>query len=315
MKNHAIGVDIGGTVIKAALIDSKSRIIKKTERPTCAEKGIVNFAELLKSTANELRDDSVAGIGIGIAGVINRDRDTLIESPNLPGFNNYKLKKELASMLNTSVYMENDANCAALGEMWTGTGKNLDSFLFITLGTGVGSGLILNRRLWTGDEGKAGEFGHSVLLPDGPLCACGKRGCLEALSSGSAMVRTAKERLMCGEKSSLELIFNKNSAYVTPKSIYDEAVKGDEMCFDILEKSAKMLAIGISNVNNLLDIDNYIIGGGVSKSFHLVEEYLVSEVKRNVFPTARDRITISLSELGNDAGVYGAGYLVFNKST
>lgn len=314
MNGYIIGIDIGGTMIKGALFDLQGGLIKKDETSTRAEKGQEKFIENIISFVNLLQKETgkASSLGIGIAGVLDKERETLLESPNLPLLKNVPLKKLLESELGIPVFIENDANIAALGELWAGDGKGIDNFLLLTLGTGIGSGLILNGDLWTGETGKAGEFGHAVVNPDGAQCACGKKGCLEAHSSGSAMVRMAREALAKGRESSLQNLYKNNPDALTPKAIYTEAKNGDELCLEIFKEAARFLAIAISDVNNLLDIHNFIIGGGVSKASHIFEAGLREEVKKRVFSVSKEKIRIIISKLGNDAGIFGAGYLAKN---
>lgn len=314
MHKHIIGIDIGGTMIKGALFDRQGVLIKKESVPTADEGGQEQFIETIVSLAAILGSavPAVASIGIGIAGVLDAKRTTLLESPNLPRLHELQLKQMLESKISVPVLLENDANCAALGELWAGAGRGVSNFLFFTLGTGIGSGLILNGRLWTGEQGKAGEFGHIIVNPLGALCACGKQGCLEAHASGSAITRMACEALARGDASSLQSLYRESSDALTPERIYLEARNGDVLCNAVYREAAQYLAIGIANVNNLLDIHTFIIGGGVSKAMHLVETYLLEEVTKRVFEVSRERIRISVSQLGNDAGVYGAGYMALH---
>ena len=311
MNDYIVGIDIGGTMIKGASFDTGGGLLRKEETSTQAEKGPEKLIENIVSLAHLLQtgNDKTSAMGIGIAGVLNKDRTVLLESPNLPLINNLPLKKLLESELNIPVFLENDANVAALGELWAGDGKGLDNFLLLTLGTGIGSGLILGGSLWTGETGKAGEFGHVIVNPQGAQCGCGKKGCLEAHSSGSAMTRMAREALAKGRDSSLQNLYKDNPDALTPKAIYTEAKNGDALCLDIFQEAARFLAIAISDVNNLLDIHNFIIGGGVSKAYHIFEGGLRGEVEKKVFNVSRDKIRITISKLGNDAGVFGAGYL------
>jgi len=309
MGSHVIGIDVGGTMIKGGLFDEHGTLIKKESIPTGKGDDQEHFIDAISSLAGLLQKDGPAsGLGMGAAGVIDRERTLLIESPNLPCLNNFPVKQMLERTLSMPVFIENDANVAALGERWAGSGKDESSFLLITLGTGIGSGLILNGSLWSGEKGKAGEFGHLVVNPDGALCACGKKGCLEAHASGTAIVRMAREELAAGGQTSLQPSHDTPDG-VTPEAVYREAKKGDRICADIYYTAARYLAVGIANVNNLLDIHHFILGGGVSKAFDLFADVLIKEIRCNVFSVSRDAVRVVVSRLGNDAGIYGAGYL------
>jgi len=311
MNKHLLGIDIGGTLIKGALFDNSGSMVTRAEIPTGGDRGVDHFIENIIALAGTLqkKGPSASALGVGITGQLDRERRILIESPNLPLLNNLPLKEYLCSRLQMPVFIENDANVAALGELWVGDGRDIQNFLLFTLGTGIGGGLILNGKLWTGDLGKAGEFGHVIVEPGGAQCGCGKCGCLEAHSSGSAMVRIAREALAGGMASSLKTLYDTNPENITPKAIYIEARKGDALCNNIFHEAARYLAQAISNVNNLLDIHTFIIGGGVSKASEIFHAGLMQEVQNRVFSMSKDKISIIISRLGNDAGVYGAGFL------
>ena len=314
MEKFTIGLDIGGTLIKGALFDAGANPVKKASVPTASGNAEEAFIATIESLVKTLQKDHrpAASVGIGIAGLIDADRKSLIESPNLPHLKKLALKKILEARLGLSVFIENDANAAALGELWAGAGKDLPNFLLFTLGTGIGSGLVLNGKLWTGETGKAGEWGHVVVQPDGAMCACGKKGCLEAHSSGTALVRMAKDALTGGRKTSLRSRYQQSPDTVTPEAIYNEAKNGDALCREIYFSAARYLAIALSNANNLLDIHTFIIGGGISRAFPLFETYLLEETRKRVFDISKKRIHITVSQLGNDAGTYGAAYLARN---
>ncbi len=298
-------------MIKGALFDSQATLLHKDSVETHAEKGETELIDSLVTLVNLLQKENTqsASIGIGIAGVIDSKKTTLLESPNLPHLHNFQLKKLLEAELHIPVFLENDANCAALGELWSGAGKGLENFLFFTLGTGIGSGLILNGSLWSGEQSKAGEFGHLIVQPNGAQCGCGNTGCLEAHASGTAIIRMAREALSAGRYSSLKSIYDDNPDLLTPETIYLEAKKGDALSLEVYHEAARYLAIGIADVNYLLDIHHFIVGGGVSKGFDIMRDIVLAQACERVFTVSSDKIRIHLSRLGNDAGIFGAGYL------
>jgi len=303
------GIDIGGTMIKGALFNEHAELIKRFETPSFPDKDSDKFIKNIISFINSMTAQKISAVGIGIAGLLDPSREVLMESPNLPRLKNLPLKSRISAKLNMPVSIENDANIAALGELSAGEGKTIDNFLLMTMGTGLGSGLVMNRQLVIGESGKGGEFGHMIVQPDGELCGCGKKGCLEAYASGSAMIRMAKTALKQGRPSLLMDMYQKDPDLITPKAIYTAAEDNDALAQEIFRTTAKYLAIGISNVNNLLDIHTFIIGGGVSKASHIFREGLLHQVRDNVFAVSRDKIKIRISKLGNDAGILGAGYL------
>ncbi len=318
MTHHILGIDVGGTMIKGGLFTEQGRLIAKDSVATNPEEGPEKFGNAVEALSKKLTagHGNADAMGIGIAGVLDNERTTLVESPNLPALNNFAVQSVLSDQLGIPVLIENDANVAALGELWAGSGKGLENFLMFTLGTGIGSGLILNGALWTGETGKAGEFGHIIVDtgPDAPLCGCGKRGCIEAHGSGTAIVRMAREALDSGKNTALRAQFADTPGDITPEAVYHEAVKGDEVCKEIYKTATCYLAVALSNINNLLDIHDFIIGGGVSKAFDLFEADLYDETRKRIFSVSRDKVRITLSALGNDAGMYGAAYLAHRQS-
>jgi glucokinase len=311
MNDCVVGVDIGGTMIKGGLFDRRGTLLKRDERVTLADGGEEALVDAIVGLASSLQGapGRAAALGIGIAGLIDSERAMLLTSPNLPLLNRVPLKAILEQQLEIPVCLENDANVAALGELWVGQGRGCESFMLVTIGTGIGSGLILNGALWTGETGKAAEFGHVCVVPDGRTCGCGKKGCIEAYGSGTAMVQMAREALACGELVRLEPDYRRHPERLTPKVIYAEALKGDTACLEIFRTAARCLGIALAGVNNLLDIHTFILGGGVSKAAPVFEATIVETVRENVFEKSRDLIRIIISKLGNDAGIYGAGCL------
>jgi len=317
MVPYVIGVDIGGTMIKGGLFDAQGTLCSKFAVPTGQEaehQGVLHsLLSLIRHLASELA--YVPPVGIGIAGVLDPNRTTLLESPNLKRLSGLKLADLTCAELSVPVFLENDANCAALGELWAGSGKKLDNFLLYTIGTGIGGGLILNRKLWIGEQGKAGEFGHMIVNPEGAGCACGKQGCLEAEASGSAIIRRAREAVLAGTIPSLQEYGSQPSATITPEQVYHAAAHGDVVCLQILRSCADYLAIAMSNVNSFLDIHHFIIGGGVAPALQLVFDYLLDHTCDRVFSISKEHITIQMAALGNDAGIYGAGFLALQKTS
>ena len=313
---YIIGIDIGGTIIKGAVFSTQGRPVQASSIETQAYQGTEKALSNLLSLVNSLQEKGgrCSAIGIGVAGVLDAKKERLLQSPNLKNLENVNLKSFLAEAVQLPVYLENDANAAALGEQWAGAGRDIENFLLITLGTGIGSGLVLNGDLWTGENGKAGEFGHMIVEQGGEPCACGKKGCLEAYSSGEAISRMAREALQSGACSSLKNLSGGDLDHIDAEMVCHAAQNGDTVAIEVYRRAARYLAIGIANVNNLLDIHHVILGGGVSKAFNLFAAVLIEEVKRQVFRISQDRIIIVPSQLGSEAGIYGAAYLALKKA-
>lgn len=308
MNKPIIGLDIGGTAIKGALFAEFGEIVARNEIATPHDSGQEFFIDSLCDFVRGLVDgQAVDAVGLGIAGILDPECTTLIESPNMPVLRGMPLKAHLEQRLHCPVIIENDANAAALGELQAGAGRGHANFLFFTLGTGIGSGLILNSRLWRGEQGRAGEFGHLTVYPEGALCGCGKRGCLEAHSSGTAIVRMAVEAMRQHSDTELRCHADTPSA-LTPEIVYQLARAGDAVCRDIFKSMARGLAIAIADVHNLLDMYTFIVGGGISRAYDYFSPMVMDDIDQRVFSSARGRLRLLRAELGNDAGVYGAYY-------
>lgn len=308
MSQCIIGCDIGGTAVKAALVNKDGSIVRSAEIPSLHGRGHEGFVKSVCDLVTRLAQGcSCDAVGLGIAGMLDPARTRLVNSPNMPLLNGIPLKQMLEQQLECPVYIENDANAAALGELHAGAGRTHSQFLFFTLGTGIGSGLILNKRLWIGEAGKAGEFGHVTVYPDGELCGCGRRGCLEAHASGTAIVRMAREAAQRDTASSL-YAYRERSAEITPELVYRLAGAGDEASRTVFSSMARALAIAIAGVNNLLDIHTFIVGGGISRAYDLFCPLVMDELDRMVFGLSRGRINLLRAQLGNDAGVCGAAW-------
>ena len=312
---HIIGIDIGGTIIKGAVFTVEGKLVQASSIETQAYQGTERALSNLSSLANALQEKGggCSAIGIGVAGVLDAKKELLLQSPNLKNLENINLKNFLAEEVQLPSYLENDANAAALGEKWAGAGRDIENFLLITLGTGIGGGLVLHGDLWSGENGKAGEFGHMIVEQGGAACACGKKGCLEAYSSGEAISRMAREALQAGACSILKNLSAGNLEDIDAEMVYNAAQNGDTVAMEVYRRAARYLAIGIANVNNLLDIHHVILGGGVSKAFNLFAAVLIEAVKKQVFRISQDRIMIVPSQLGSEAGIYGAAYLALKK--
>ncbi len=308
-----IGIDLGGTYIKGAALDLAGKILSEgkieTEVAQGQERVLENVARLVADLRKSSRLQSLAGVGLGVPGALDFKEGRIIESPNFPGWDNFPIRSQMEKAVGVPVIIENDASAAAMGERWIGAAQNIDNFLLITLGTGVGGGLVLGGRLWSGETGKAGEVGHMKITPDGPPCGCGSIGCLEVYASSTALVRMAREEWRRGQGSVVP-----PAEWITSLDLADAAEHQDPIAVAVFEKMAYYLGIGIANVANLLDIHHFILSGGVSNAFHLFEEPLRQEVARRAFgmppQEALKRIVIRRALLGESAGMIGAGHLV-----
>jgi len=301
----AIGIDLGGTSIKAAAVDEKGRLIFRLRVPTLAKQGMRAVLDQLVTLINELSQKvqvgPLAGIGIGVPGTVDKARGVVVLAPNL-NWRAVPLQDLLAEKYSLQVVMENDTQAAAIGEQWTGGGKGVQHMLMVTIGTGIGSGLILNGRLHRGYTGRGPELGHTKLPADlGFGCGCGSSGCLETLSSGSAMVRTLAE---IWPKTDEESLYKMNF-----RGVIQRAVTGDPRAEKVIENAMASLAAAIANVSLVLDLELVLVGGGVAEA----DEYLISPLRKKVseamFPYPPPRVM--KGTLGNWAGVVGVARLAF----
>jgi glucokinase len=313
MTSVAIGIDIGGTNTKGALVSSDGTIVERFEQPTeqsSGTKGIIRVAEHLAARGKELGSEAEA-VGIGAAGFIDRSTGTVIQSPNLV-YDDPKIAEAVASHLDLPVLVDNDANAAAWGERLFGTAKGLDHLALLTIGTGIGSGFVVNGSLLRGAHGAAAEFGHTVIDPSGPECPCGLRGCLEQYASGTAIARAARNEIAKGEGSMLVKMAG-SAQNITARHVALAAGLHDDLSMNVLRKAGRSLGIGMSNVVNIFEPQAIVLGGGVVKAG---EPYLGparDELARATAAQRRRPVRLDVTALAEDAGILGAAALAFDE--
>lgn len=305
MEKFYIGADIGGTTVKIGMFSHTGELMEKWEIPTRVEDEGKNILPDVAASIEEKRaekDGNIMGIGVGVPGPITDD-GTVLKCPNIhwPVFN---VRDTLASLTGVgNVKIGNDANVAALGEMWKGGGRGFDSIVMVTLGTGVGGGVILGGKILTGSKGAGGEIGHmKVELNESDVCGCGGRGCLEQYSSATGIVRMAKKEM----REDSRLAGRKN---LSAKAVFDAAKEGDEYACYIVDKFAKYLGVALANVAHVVDPEAFVIGGGVSRAGDIIIKNIEKYYNDNVLYALRDK-EFRLAQLGNDAGIYGAVRMV-----
>ena len=313
MSRCAVGVDLGGTNLRIAAIDEAGKMLEKVSLPTRTRQGpdvvVREMCQAIGELARKLDGTgSLAGVGIGVPGILYLDKGILRQSPNLPGWENYPVREEIESRLSLRVFLENDANAAALGEKWLGAGRNFESLCMLTLGTGVGGGLICEGKVWHGFLGMAGELGHIVVAEDGFPCACGGRGCLETEASATAIVRKAREVLDAGRSPALAEAHQKGLE-ITSELVYEIAKNGDAACRAIFGSVGRYLGIGIGSLINALNLPLYVVGGGVAEAWDLFAPSLLEHVRQRSYIFCEGSTRIERSVLKGDAGLYGAAYL------
>jgi glucokinase len=314
-KRFYASVDLGGTSIKLAIIDSEGELTHKWEIPTnIADQGQHITPDIGRSLEQTLKDlnlpkEQVVGIGMGAPGFVDIETGVVAEAVNL-GWKNFPLKEELEKETGLPAFVDNDANLAALGERWRGAGEGADDLLAVTLGTGVGGGIVANGKVLHGISGMAGEIGHITVIPEGGiLCNCGKTGCLETVSSATGIRRLALDQLNEHPSSQLSEVFQKNGD-LTAKDVLDAAREGDSFGILVIERVTFYLGWVLANLANTLNPKKIVIGGGVSQARDTLMKPLDHHLKTFALKGAYEGLELSLARLGNDAGIYGAAWLV-----
>lgn len=314
MKRYVIGVDLGGTKISTALSTMNGEILSNQVVATNAVEGeeavlgrIISTIEKVLSDGN-VTIDNVQAIGIGSPGPLNAKEGIIITTPNLP-FKNYNVVQPLRDKFNIPVYLDNDANVAAIGEFMFGAGKGKETIVYFTVSTGVGGGAILDGNIFRGNTSNALEIGHITVNPNGPRCNCGNIGCLEAMSSGTAIGKRGREAVSTNVETSL-----RNYNEITSFEVFTEAAAGDAVAKDIIDEALTYLGIGVANAISIFDPQMIIIGGGVSKAGDIVFDKVREVVNKRCFKSMAQACEILPAGLGADAGVVGAVALAILQS-
>lgn len=349
MANFAIGVDLGGTNLRIAAVDESGTLLEKVTTGTRVALGrdqvINDMCDAIRALTTKFQASrTMLGAGIGVPGIIDMETGLLRESPNLPGWEEYPVREEIERRLSSPVILENDANAAALGEKWLGAARDVNDMCILTLGTGVGGGLVLHGRIWHGMNGMAGEFGHMTVDPDGPRCNCGNLGCIEQFASASAVMRMAREAITSGEASQLARTAGSDPEF-SAKIVYNLAIQGDEPARDIFRRVGVALGIAVGDLVNALNLPMYVIGGGVASAWEAFSPSMFEELQKRsmvyaataptpaahqpsmgvpAFPskekgtgaaaevqprTVGRKTIVTRALLGSDAGLYGAARL------
>lgn len=315
-QRYIVGVDLGGTnIVAGAMPEDGSREIAMRSQPTLAELGadvvaarIIQIIEdvitVTMAETGAARSDFV-GVGIGAPGPLDREKGLVIVAPNL-GWRNFPLRDLIADGVGLPATLDNDANCATLGEWWCGAAKGGRNVVGLTIGTGIGGGLILDGRLYHGASDVAGELGHTTIDSTGRRCKCGNYGCLEAYASGPNIAERAREAIASDETSLLRDLVGGDLELITAQTVYDAANRGDEIAREVVRDTAKFLGIGVANLLNIFNPDVVVIAGGVTQAGDALFEPMRAEVRRRAFKPAVDACRIVAATLPGTAGVVGA---------
>lgn len=306
-----VGVDLGGTAIKVGICDQKGQLLHTYGGPTEVDKGVQGVIDNIEKYVRHIVEqspyswDQLAGVGAGVAGFTNVREGIIVLAPNI-GFRDVPIREILEERFGKPVKIDNDANVAALGEAWSGAGRGVDNCVCFTLGTGVGGGIIINGKIYQGFSGMAGEIGHVSVVPDleAIQCGCGKKGCVETVSSATGIIRMAKDAVERGDRTTLSTV-----GTIAAKEVFDAAKNGDEVAARIVNRAAFYLAKSMSAVAAILNPEVFIVGGGVSNAGDILFNE-VREVFAKFTPEPLQRgVSILPAQLGNDAGIVGAAGL------
>jgi glucokinase len=317
-KKWVIGVDLGGTNIVVGVLPidgGTGEVLALKTEPTEAQRGAKYVVDKIVLLIEEARAEVVsqfggtraefAGIGIGSPGPLNRETGTVINTPNL-GWRNFPLRDLVANAVNMPAVLDNDANCATYGEWWLGAGRNVDTLIGLTLGTGIGGGIVLHGEIFHGVSDAAGEIGHMTIEANGRKCPCGNYGCLEAYASGPAIAARAIEGIDAGADSILRDLANGKLDHITAATVYEAVILGDLYANEVMRETAKFLGAGVANIINIFNPEMVVIAGGVTKAGDHLFVPLRAEVRRRAFKSAMDACQITPAQLPGTAGVIGA---------
>jgi glucokinase len=331
MPDFSIGVDLGGTNLRIAAISTDGQLLEKVTLGTNAagpDHVIGEMCDAIRRLSEKYRSGgSLLGAGIGIPGIIDLEAGVVRKSANLPGWSGYPVRAEIERRLGTRIFLENDAKVAALGEKWLGAGRDVNDMAMITLGTGIGGCIILDGKIFHGMNGMAGEFGHVTIEPDGVLCGCGNHGCAERYASATAIVRMAREAIESGAAPSLAKAASSDAEFGA-HTIYKLAMHGDEAARRIFHRFGRALGIMLAGLINVLNLEMFVIGGGVSSAWDAFAPRMFEELRERsliyaatapddplgkkhdtsaqIMTGTRKKTIITRALLGSDAGLYGA---------
>jgi len=308
-----VGIDIGGTKTLSAVVDNQGRVLAR-HRIETPQQGPEAFVAVLAQELGQLllqaglRREDVAGVGVGAPGPLDPRTGVVFEPPNLTGWRDVPLQDMLQRLTGLPAHVENDANAAALGEVWIGAGVGARDLIYMTVSTGIGGGLIFDGDLYHGVSGYAGEIGHMTVEPEGPICPCGRRGHLEAVAAGPAIARMAGEAVRTGRTTRLSAF---PPEALTAAAVAEAAMAGDTVAREVYERAARYIGLALASLINVLNPELVIIGGGVSKVGDLLFGPVRRVVRERAYERTADVAKIVPAALGDDVGVIGAAAVVY----
>jgi glucokinase len=307
-----LGVDLGGSKTLAAVVDCQGRMVSSHESVTPATKGREAVIQCIVDSARGALEQAhvampeISAVGIGAAGISNPEAGILFTSPNLPGLREVLLGDIIQEKLGKKTFIINDANAAALGELYYGAARDARNFIYVTISTGIGGGIVIDGKIYTGAIGIAGEVGHMTIDDNGPVCNCGNRGCWETLASGTALAREAKLRISKGVKTSILEYAAGNIENVTPQVIHSAAEKGDKLAKELIARTGYYVGVGLASLMNIFNPELIVIGGGLSNLGDMLLEPAFKTAGKRAYKEAFQAVRFASAELGGNSGVIGA---------
>ena len=312
MADYLIGIDLGGTNVNVGVVDRSGKVITKHALPLGKAQTRQDVLDAIYRTTDEtleragMKLEKVSALGVATPGTLDIERGVVIFASNLPDWRDVALREVLKERFNVPTFLENDANAAAWGEYWAGAGKDVSSMVMLTLGTGIGGGIIIDGKLWHGFKDAAAELGHLTIDFRGRHCLCGNIGCLEAYASADSTVRRFIEAVRSGKPTNLERMVREHPDQVTSKLIYEEAVKGDGLCRQIMEETGFYLGVGIVTILHFLNPEMVVLTGGLTGAGSMLMDPVKRVVEERTFARSREELKIEFARLGADAGFIGA---------
>ena len=315
---YVVGIDVGGTnLVVGTVAEDGSEMLGLVSEPTFSDQGpdavVGRIVKLARASMAAAKGKEIAGIGIGSPGPLDTRTGVVLLTPNL-GWTNMPLRDRVADAVGLPATLDNDANCAIFGEWWRGAARGVRHVVGLTIGTGIGGGIVLDGAIYHGASDVAGEIGHMTIDPSGRLCKCGNYGCLEAYASGPAIASRALEGIVAGYDTALPKYVNGDLSKITAQVVYEAAHDGDEFALEVVRETAKLLGAGVANIVNIFNPDVVVICGGVTLAGAKLFVPLKSEVRRRAFKPAVDVCRIVPGELTGTAGVYGAAAVFMTRT-
>jgi glucokinase len=300
MSAYSIGVDLGGTNLRAAAIDADGKVLARISCPANYSAGPEQVAGEIARAVDSVRQQigslDLLGVGIGVPGYIDIEAGIILGAANLPGFTGFPVRDRIQQHLGTPIILENDANAAALGEMWMGAGKNVKDLILLTLGTGIGGGIVIDGKVVHGFRGMAGEFGHMTVFPDGNPCGCGNTGCLEKHASASAVA-------------AMGMMMHFGREIKTAADVHTLALEGNDRAKQVFESMGRALGVALANLINAFNFPLYLLSGGPLPAWDFFSPAMFGEIRRRSFTFSRTGTRVERALLGADAGLFGAAYV------